>query len=74
MISAIAAICVGIALVLLAPRISLFERRLLDKHPSTKVTGWSGTRKGVYAWRVIGVVLVLAGIIWLNMDLFRLFH
>jgi hypothetical protein len=41
--------------------LSLFERRMVEKHPRTRVTGWSGTPKGTMSWRFVGLLLVLFG-------------
>ncbi len=51
----------GIVVIVFAERLSMFERRMAEKHPSTRVTGWSGTRKGTMSWRVVGLLLVIAG-------------
>jgi hypothetical protein len=42
----------GIAFFTLAPHISNWEREMIQHYPRTKVTGWSGTRKGTLARRV----------------------
>lgn len=47
-----------------AERISSFERRLAEKYPITRVTGWSGTRKGIMYWRVLGLVWATLGLVW----------
>ena len=54
-------IVVGCGVMACAAQISAFERRLLERHPWTKVTGWSGTRKGVLVWRIIGAAFVMLG-------------
>jgi hypothetical protein len=47
----------GLTVFIFAKNLSDFEKRLKDAHPSTKVTGWSGTEKGVLAWRCVGVLI-----------------
>ena len=65
------AFLVGGSIVLtFAERLSAFEKRLLDAHPWTKVTGWAGTRKGVLAWRCVGGMLLVVGAAWLLDALF----
>jgi len=56
-------ILAGCGVIACAVQLSAFERRLLERRPWTKVTGWSGTRKGVVIWRVIGGVLVMLGLL-----------
>jgi len=53
----------GIIVVAFAERLSLLERRIVDKHPNTRVTGWSGTKKGTRAWRLVGMLLIFVGAI-----------
>ena len=55
-----------------ADKLSAFEKRLLDTHPWTRVTGWAGTRKGVLAWRGVGVLILLCGAAWVFDGLFLL--
>jgi hypothetical protein len=52
----------GVTVFILAKHLSDFEKRLKDAHPRTKVTGWSGTEKGVLAWRCVGVLIVLLSV------------
>jgi hypothetical protein len=54
-----------------ADTLSAFEKRLLDTHSWTRVTGWAGTQKGVLAWRGVGILLVLCGA-WVLVSLFSL--
>ena len=54
---------IGLWIIVYAARISYWERRLLDRHPWTRVTGWSGMRKGIFTWRLIGAALLLLGIV-----------
>ena len=49
----------GVAVFICAKRFSDFEKRLREAYPWTKVTGWSGTQKGVVAWRFVGVIVIL---------------
>jgi len=42
--------------------ISEWEKRLSQSHPKTRVTGWSGTPKGIFMWRLIGVLLAMIGV------------
>jgi len=58
-----ALIAIGISAFGLAPHISNWEKQLSDSCPWTRVTGWSGTQKGILAWRVIGAVLAILGLI-----------
>ena len=43
-------------------QISEWEKRLSQSHPKTRVTGWSGTPKGIFMWRLIGVLLAMIGV------------
>jgi hypothetical protein len=52
----------GIAVFVCAERFSDFENRLKIAYPSTKVTGWSGTKKGVLAWRFIGILVIFVAL------------
>ena len=61
----------GIALTS-ADKLSAFEKRLVNAHPWTRVTGWAGTRKGVLAWRGAGILLLLCGAVWTLGGLFSL--
>lgn len=64
MLSLIFASCVviaGIAIILFARPLSNFEKHLRERQPWTKVTGWSGTQKGVWAWRFVGTLVILLG-------------
>jgi hypothetical protein len=57
----------GSAIFTWAERLSDLEKRLKVAHPWTKVTGWSGAKKGVLAWRCVGIMLILLGLfLWLN--------
>jgi anti-sigma-K factor RskA len=58
-------IAIGVIVIGFSPHISNWERRLSDKHPSTRVTGWSGTWKGILVWRLIGAVLAFVGLLQL---------
>ena len=62
-------VCGSVALTF-AERLSAFEKRVLDAHPWTKVTGWAGTRKGILAWRCVGGMLLVVGAVWLLDGLF----
>jgi len=53
----------GIAVFVRAKHFSDFEKRLKDAYPKTKVTGWSGTQKGVVAWRCVGILIVLLSLL-----------
>jgi hypothetical protein len=59
----------GVIAFTLADKLSAFEKRLLDTHPWTRVTGWAGTRKGVLAWRGVGVLILLCGAAWVLVGL-----
>jgi hypothetical protein len=52
----------GIVCFSFAPHNSEWEKRLSQSHPKTRVTGWSGTPKGIFMWRFIGVLLARIGI------------
>jgi hypothetical protein len=52
----------GIACFSCAPHISKWEKRSEQSHPRMRVTGWSGTPKGIFMWRLIGVLLAIMGI------------
>jgi hypothetical protein len=47
-----------------ADKLTALEKRLELAHPWTRVTGWSGTRKGVLAWRGVGILFLISGVIW----------
>jgi hypothetical protein len=51
----------GVATMIFAVHLSNLERRMITGNPSMKVTGWSGTNKGVIAWRLVGILLVIVG-------------
>jgi len=53
---------VGLVVIGFAEELSLFERRMVEKYPATRVTGWSGTRKGTISWQVVGLLLVVLGL------------
>ena len=36
---------------------------MTEVRPWTRVTGWSGTRKGIVIWRLLGLVIVAYGIV-----------
>jgi len=48
----------GIAVFALAPRLSQWEREITQVLPWTKLTGWSGTPRGIFVWQVVGALLV----------------
>ena len=55
---------VGAVLVITsAEALSSFEKHLTAARPSTRVTGWSGSRKGTQAWRGVGILLAAGGVI-----------
>jgi uncharacterized membrane protein len=54
-------ILTGVVVVAAAEQLSMFERRMVEKHPKTRVTGWSGTRKGTLSWRIVGLLLIVVG-------------
>lgn len=58
----LAQVVLGVISIAFAERISMFERRLMDRFPWTRVTGWSGTRKGTMSWRVVGGLLIVLGL------------
>jgi hypothetical protein len=60
---ALALAIVGVAIFLCAKHLSDFEKRLREGHPWTKVTGWSGTSKGVWSWRFVGVLVILLSLL-----------
>ena len=51
----------GVVVIHFAEKLSLFERRMVEKHPATQVTGWSGTRNGTISWRIMGLLLIVLG-------------
>jgi hypothetical protein len=53
----------GVAILLCARHLSDFEKRLRERRPWTKVTGWSGTAKGVWCWRFVGVLVILLSLL-----------
>jgi hypothetical protein len=55
-------VVIGVVCFSCAGRISDWEKRLTRSHPKTRVTGWSGTPKGIFMWRLIGVLLAMIGI------------
>jgi hypothetical protein len=62
--SLISASCMVIArpaITMFAKPLSDFEEHLRERRPGTKVTGWSGTQKGVWAWRFVGTLVILLG-------------
>jgi hypothetical protein len=60
-IAGILGVVAGVIVLVFAKRLSMFERRMVEKHPGTRVTGWSGTRKGTLAWRAVGIMLIVLG-------------
>ena len=66
--AAIGAILVvaGVAIVVLSEKLSALESRLRKARPWTKVTRWSGSHKGVIAWRFVGLLLILCGVYEFN--------
>jgi hypothetical protein len=52
----------GAIIFVFAEELSKFERRLVEKFPATRITGWSGTRKGTNSWRLVGLLLALLGV------------
>lgn len=61
-------IVAGVFVLVSAEKLDAFEKRLIDVYPKLKVTGWTGTGKGVMAWRGVGVLLVLDGSVFLIVD------
>ena len=61
-------IVAGVFVLVSAAKLDAFEKRLIDKYPKLKVTGWTGTNKGVMAWRGVGVLIVLDGSVFLFVD------
>lgn len=61
----------GVVVFTAADKLSAFEKRLVDTRPWTRVTGWSGTRRGVLAWRVVGILILLCGAVWIATTSFR---
>jgi hypothetical protein len=57
-------VAAGTVVVVLSEKLSAWEKRLKEAQPWTRVTGWSGTRKGVIAWRFAGALLILLGILF----------
>jgi hypothetical protein len=55
-------VAVGILICIFARQISNWEKRLAEAYSWTKVTGWSGTRKGILVWRCIGAMSALLGV------------
>jgi hypothetical protein len=55
----------GVIALTSSSKLSAFEKRLADAHSWTRVTGWAATRKGVLAWRGVGILFVLCGAIWI---------
>jgi hypothetical protein len=53
----------GIAFFALAPQVSDWEKEMTQRYPQTRVTGWSGTPKGVLAWRCVGIMCAVLGAI-----------
>jgi hypothetical protein len=49
----------GVAIILCAKPLSDFEKRLKERKPCTKITGWSGTQRGVWSWRLVGLLVIL---------------
>jgi uncharacterized membrane protein YdcZ (DUF606 family) len=64
----------GVVVIRFAEKLSLFERRMVEKHPATRVTGWSGTRKGTISWRIVGLLLVVLGLVVATLPLLLLHH
>lgn len=67
-------VAVGVCLIVFAKLLSDFERRLITRHPAATVTGWSGTRKGVFSWRIAGGISVAAGAFVFVLDLLHVPH
>lgn len=53
---------IGILVSRFAREISDWEKRMARAHTWTRVTGWSGTRRGILIWRVLGLVISVYGI------------
>jgi hypothetical protein len=47
---------IGILVARFAREISAWEKRMAQEHAWTRVTGWSGTRRGILIWRVLGLL------------------
>jgi hypothetical protein len=58
----------GLLVAIFAPRISRWERRMTAVRPWTRVTGWSGTTKGIVIWRLLGLVIITYGIVLIATD------
>jgi hypothetical protein len=53
----------GVVIIGFAERLSRLERRMVQRFPGTRVTGWSGTRKGTISWRGVGLLFVILGLV-----------
>jgi hypothetical protein len=53
----------GLIVATFAPQISHWEKRMADRYPFTKVTGWSGTPRGIFVWRVIGALVIVRAVL-----------
>lgn len=58
-----ALIVLGILVSRFSREISDWEKRLSKTHTWTRVTGWSGSQRGVIIWRVLGFVILAYGIL-----------
>lgn len=58
-----ALIVLGILVSRFSREISDWEKRLSKAHTWTRVTGWSGSQRGVIIWRVLGFVILAYGIL-----------
>jgi hypothetical protein len=58
----------GLGILFFATQLSALEKRLLEKFSWTRVTGWAGTSRGVYAWRFGGLLITISGLLLLYVE------
>lgn len=53
----------GVCCVAFAQQLSDSERKLVEKFPRMRVTGWAGTRKGVLVLKWCGAIVIVSAIL-----------